>query len=75
MKNISKQEALLKIAKRIKQLRKKTGVSQQDAYTDTGIHFGRIEQGRRDLSYYTLFKICLYFNITLKDFFDEDFKI
>lgn len=70
MENMSKDEVLIKLAKRIKELRLAKGVSQQDAYNDTGIHFGRIEQGKRDVSYYTLYKICSYFNITVKDFFD-----
>ena len=75
MKNISKQDALLRVAKRIKELRLKNKLSQQDAYNDTSIHFGRIEQGKRDLSYFTLFKICNYFKISLTDFFDDSFKV
>lgn len=67
MENISKEAALLKLAKRVKELRKIKGVSQQNAYNDTGIHFARIEQGKRDVSYTTLLRICNYFNISLKD--------
>lgn len=70
MENISKEDVLLMLAKRIKELRLKKGVSQQDAYNDTNIHFGRIEQGKRDVSYFTLYKICVYFEITLIEFFD-----
>lgn len=63
----SKQEALRGLAKRVKELRQNKGVSQQEAYIDTSIHFGRIEQGKRDVSYYTLIRIALYFEISLKD--------
>ena len=65
MDNISKQDALLRVAKRIKELRLKKKVSQQDAYNDTSIHFGRIEQGKRDLSYFTLLRICNYLYISI----------
>lgn len=66
----SKQEALRGLAKRVKELRQNKGVSQQEAYIDTSIHFGRIEQGKRDVSYFTLLKICGYFKITINEFFD-----
>lgn len=69
MENISREEALFKIAKRIKSLRQEKGVSQQDAYNDTGIHFGRVEQGKRDVGYLTLLRITNYFEISLEDFF------
>lgn len=70
MENTSKEEALIKLAKRVKELRKVKGVSQQNAYNDTGIHFARIEQGKRDVGYYTLLKICNYFKVTLNEFFN-----
>jgi transcriptional regulator with XRE-family HTH domain len=69
MDNDSKESALIKLAQRIKELRLTKGVSQQDAYNDTGIHFGRIEQGKRDLSYITLLRICEYFDIELMELF------
>jgi transcriptional regulator with XRE-family HTH domain len=70
MEDFSKVNALIKLAKQVKKLRKEKGVSQQNAYNDTGIHFARIEQGKRDVSYTTLIKICAYFDISLKDFFN-----
>lgn len=73
MENFSKQEAFANLAKRIKKLRKNKGVSQQNAYNDTGIHFARIEQGKRDVSYLTLIRISNYFEISLKKIFDEKF--
>ena len=71
MENISKEVELLKLAKRVKELRIQKGESQQNAYNDTGIHFARIEQGKRDVNYTTLLRICEYFEITLKELFEE----
>ncbi|PKV48942.1 helix-turn-helix protein [Aquimarina sp. MAR_2010_214] len=73
MEEIDKKELLNILAKRIKELRSKKDVTQEDALNDTGIHFGRIEQGKRDISFSTLFKICQYFEISPKDFFTKDF--
>ena len=71
MEEFSKKEVLLVLAKRVKKLRKEKDVSQQNAYNDTRIHFARIEQGRRDISYTTLVRICKYFDITLDEFFNK----
>jgi len=69
----TKEELQLILAKRIKKLRIKEGVTQENAYGDTGIHFGRIEQGKRDPSYTTLIKISRYFNLKIEDFFSDGF--
>lgn len=68
MEDFSKEDALNRLAKQIKKFRKQKGVSQQNAYNDTGIHFARIEQGKRDISFTTLIRICKYLNISLTDF-------
>lgn len=73
MEENDKKELLNILAKRIKELRSKKGVTQENALNDTGIHFGRIEQGKRDISFTTLFKICQYFEISPKDLFSKDF--
>ncbi len=75
MENFSKEAALSQLAKRVKELRKLKGVSQQNAYNDTGIHFARIEQGKIDISHTTLLRICEYFEISLKDFFDDNLQL
>ncbi|WP_281988545.1 helix-turn-helix domain-containing protein [Aquimarina aggregata] len=74
MKENDKNELLRKLANRVKMLRQQKGITQEDALNDTGIHFGRIEQGKRDISFTTLHKICIYFEISLEDFFTNDFK-
>lgn len=73
MKNDNKKELLVDLARRIKGLRKERNLTQEDCYNDTGIHFARIEQGKRDISYTTVLKICKYFNISVKDFFENNF--
>lgn len=67
--NSTDQERLLYLAKKVKELRQKKGVSQEEAYNVTGIHFGRIEQGKRDVSYLTICKIIEYFDCPHKELF------
>lgn len=65
-----KNEILLKkIALCVKEVRKKTSITLDDFYVDTGIHLARIEQGKTNITVSTLEKICNYFNISLADFF------
>jgi len=64
---------LVLLAKRVKQLRTENDLTQEQAYNDTGIHFGRIEQGKRDASFTTIYKICNYFKISIEEFFSKGF--
>ena len=73
MDNNKDQTLLISLAHRVKQLRLNKGVTQEDAYNDTGIHFGRIEQGKRDASITTIKKLCDYFELSLEDFFSTGF--
>lgn len=73
MKSTEKDELLLKLANRVKVLRIAKNLTQEDAYNDTGIHFGRIERGKRDVSFSSLKKICDYFEISLEEFFSKGF--
>ncbi|WP_290698847.1 helix-turn-helix transcriptional regulator [Lacinutrix sp.] len=59
------------IAKKIKSLRQKNSVTQEVFYFDTGIHLGRIEQGKSNITLNTLDIICNYFEIPLKEFFSD----
>ena len=74
MKSHGKEELLLKLANRVKELRLKRNLTQEDAYNDTGIHFGRIERGKRDVSFSSLKNICDYFEISLEEFFSKVFE-
>jgi transcriptional regulator with XRE-family HTH domain len=62
-------DLLLKIAKRIKQLRDEKNISQEVFYIDTDIHIARIETAKNNLTISTLNDICNYFDISLVDFF------
>lgn len=73
MKSTEKDELLIKLANRVKELRIAKNLTQEDAYNDTGIHFGRIERGKRDVSFSSLKKICDYFEISLEEFFSKGF--
>lgn len=64
---------LRKIALRLKALRKKHQLTQSALYEDTGINISRIERGVNDLSVSTLNRLCVYFEITLEEFF-RDFE-
>lgn len=75
MENVNNEMLLLELAKKIKILRKRKGVTQEEALNDTGIQFSRIEQAKRDVQLSTIYKICNYFEISLKDFFNEDFNL
>ncbi|OCK43662.1 hypothetical protein BA195_02865 [Tenacibaculum soleae] len=58
-----------KIALCLKTLRDEYNITLNDFYIDTGIHLARIEQGKTNVTIFTLHKICDYFNITMLDFF------
>jgi transcriptional regulator with XRE-family HTH domain len=59
------QELLIELSKKLKALRQVKGVTQESVFNDTGIHIARIEQGKRDISYTTLRKLCDYFDVDL----------
>jgi transcriptional regulator with XRE-family HTH domain len=64
--------ALLKqIATVLKEIRLEHTLTQNDVYYDTGIHIGRIESYKVNLSIATLSTLCKYFEISLVDFFNK----
>ncbi|TMU55529.1 helix-turn-helix domain-containing protein [Flagellimonas algicola] len=65
---------LRQLANRIKSLRDNRNLTQEDAYNDTGIHFGRIETGRWDPKFSTIRRISEYFELTITEFFAEGFE-
>ncbi|AXT49683.1 XRE family transcriptional regulator [Aquimarina sp. BL5] len=62
---------LQQIATKLKALREKNGLTQEDVYNDTGIHISRIETSRGNITVSTLSSLCDYFEIKLSDFFKE----
>jgi transcriptional regulator with XRE-family HTH domain len=71
MAQVKNQVLLKKIAQRIKLLREKKAITQEEFYYDTGIHLGRIETGTMNITVSTLDAICMYFGISLEEFFKE----
>ena len=66
---------LKKIATVLKEIRLANGLTQNDVYYDLGIHIGRIESYKVNLSIVTLSAICNYFEISLVEFFKKVEKI
>lgn len=61
------------LANRIKGLREARNLTQENAYNDTGIHFGRIETGKWDPKFSTIKRISAYFDLSVTEFFAEGF--
>ncbi|UPZ18022.1 helix-turn-helix domain-containing protein [Flavobacterium humidisoli] len=71
----------------LKELRLKTGLTQEKVANDIKanknltIHIGRNESGNLNISISTLFEICTYYEISISEFFkrveeiDKDLKI
>ena len=57
------------IARRLKDLRIGRGLSQETVYFNTGIHIGKIETEKYNITDSTLSKLCDYYQITLEEFF------
>jgi transcriptional regulator with XRE-family HTH domain len=72
---INNKKLVEQIARKIKSLREECGLSQEVVYHDTGIHIGRIETGRSNVTVSTLDAICTYFDTDLATFFAELKKI
>lgn len=65
---IDDRDLLLNLAKKLKELRQKNNLTQEQVLFDTGIHIARIEQGKRNISYITLCHLADYFGVELSDF-------
>lgn len=63
-------EDLRKIIERLKALRREAGVTQREMREQTGLHVSEIEAGRKNISITSLDRICLYFHLTLEEFFE-----
>ncbi len=62
---------LQKIALTIKKLREEKGKSQLAGHDDTGMHIGRLENTKNNLTAITISKVCKYFGITMSEFFKK----
>ncbi len=61
---------IIAIVSKLKKIREAKGLTQEDFYNDTGIHIGRIESGKYDITVTTLKRICKYYNLPLSEFFE-----
>lgn len=57
------------IARKCKELRAERDVSQEIVYEDTGLHIGKIETAKKNVTISTLTKLCRYYGITIEEFF------
>ena len=71
MAQLRDQELLQRIALKLKQLREKKGLSQEEVYNETDIHIARIETAKVNVSVSTLSKLCDYFDVSLSEFFKK----
>lgn len=72
MKQPWRDTALLNaIARELRELRMIKGVSQETVYEDTGIHIGKIETEKYNITVSTLSRLCSYYDISLKTFFEQ----
>jgi transcriptional regulator with XRE-family HTH domain len=60
------------VAARLKAVRAKAGITQEEVYNRTGIHIGRIESGKANVTVMTLMHICEFYGITLQEFFADN---
>lgn len=61
---------LMQIIQTLKYLRESTDIMQEQFYEQTGIHIGRIEAGKSNITLVTILRICEYYKITPKSFFE-----
>lgn len=59
------------IAKKLKDLRAKTGLSQFEIAKQTGQNVGRMEAAQSNMTISSLEKICRFYKVTLEEFFDS----
>ncbi|MGV3597159.1 MAG: helix-turn-helix domain-containing protein [Bacteroidota bacterium] len=64
-------EVIDAVVRGLVQLRNEKSLTQREVLYDTGIHIARIEARQKSITVYTLKRVCLYYGITLKDFFDK----
>lgn len=60
------------VAERLREIREGKKLSQRDVYIDTEINIGWIETGQRNPTISTLSRLCSYYGVSLKEFFDAE---
>lgn len=62
---------LLKIAFKLRTLRRNSGQTQREVIKATGQNIGNIEAGKFNINISTLHLLCKYYGLTLEEFFDD----
>lgn len=57
------------VVKRLKEIRQKRGLTQENVRFDTDLNIGRIESGLHSITLTTLADLCDYYQVTLEEFF------
>ena len=66
---IYRDEVLInKVIAKLDKLREEKGLTMQELYNDTNVHFARIKSEKRDISISNLKVLCKYFDLTLSEF-------
>lgn len=71
MGQVRDEKLLVAIGLAFKQLRSARGLTQEQVYNDTGVHIGRIETAQNNLTISTINQLCIYYDVSLTDFFKE----
>lgn len=64
-------EALFKIAAKLRILRLKAGLRQKTVTDDLGLNIGQIETAKKNVTLTTLERFCSYYGLTLDEFFSD----
>lgn len=59
------------VRNQLKLIRNERGVSQEEVYLELNIHIGRIETSQSNITILTLYKLCKFYNIDIKEFFNR----
>ena len=65
------EEAVRRIAAKFTALREERGVFQKVVARETGLNIGLLETGSRNITLYTIERLCRCYGIPLTDFFRE----
>jgi transcriptional regulator with XRE-family HTH domain len=71
MGQIRNEKLLIAVGLSFKKVREEKKLTQEDVFNDTGIHIGRIETAKTNLTISTVYKLCSYYNIFIQDFFSN----
>jgi transcriptional regulator with XRE-family HTH domain len=69
MEELSNEAVATALIQRLQQLRQARELTQQEVYNDTGVHIGRLEAQRANMTLRTLVVLCRYYHVSLAELF------